>query len=90
MSEELDALIQQKIWTIVPPSLNVNIIGNKWVYRIKYCADGFVESFKAGLVAQGYSQQPGLDYTDTFAPVVKLSTVRMVLFLALQHNWFMH
>ncbi|XP_019241460.1 PREDICTED: uncharacterized protein LOC109221426 [Nicotiana attenuata] len=65
-------------------------VGNKWVFRIKVCANGSVERFKARLVAQGFSRQPGVDYFETFAPVVKPSTVRLVLSLALQRNWFMH
>ncbi|XP_060185225.1 uncharacterized mitochondrial protein AtMg00810-like [Lycium barbarum] len=74
MSVEFDALVQNKTWTLVPPPANANIVGNKWVFRIKFCANGSVERFKAQLVAQGFSQQPGVYYFETFAPVVKPST----------------
>ncbi|XP_070014612.1 uncharacterized mitochondrial protein AtMg00820-like [Nicotiana sylvestris] len=75
MNEEFDALIQNNTWSLVPPPSNANIIGSKWVFRIKYSSDDSVDHYKACLVAQGYSQQPGVDFSETFAPVVKLSTV---------------
>ena len=61
-------------------------MGSKWVFRTKYLPDGSVERLKAHLVVEGYTQVPGLDYTDTFSPVVKASTVRVVLSLLSQIN----
>jgi len=86
MIVEFDALVQNKTWTLVPPPTNVNIVGNKWVYRTKFCANGSIERFKPRLVAQGFSQKPEVDYFETFSPVVKPSTIRLVSSLALQHN----
>jgi len=63
MSEEFNALVQNHTWTLVPPPPNVNIVGNKWVYRIKYGPTGSIDRFKVCLVAHGFSQLPGLDYT---------------------------
>lgn len=86
MSKEFDALIHQHTWDLVPRPNNKNVIGCKWIYRVKRKANGDIDRYKARLVAKGFHQRPGLDYTQTFSPVVKPITVRLVLSLALQHN----
>ncbi|GJS73957.1 zinc finger, CCHC-type containing LTR copia-type gag-polypeptide [Tanacetum coccineum] len=90
MNEEFQALQQNQTWVLVPRPGSANFIGSKWVYRIKYNSDGTIERYKARLVAQGCSQIPGLDYYHTFSPVVKASTVRIVISLAVLHKWKLH
>jgi hypothetical protein len=87
MQLEYDALISNGTWTLCPRPLHHNIIRNKWVYRIKRHADGTVERFKARLVAKGFDQRSGIDYTETFSPVIKPSTIRVILTLAVHFDW---
>ncbi|KAL0451639.1 UNVERIFIED_CONTAM: Retrovirus-related Pol polyprotein from transposon TNT 1-94 [Sesamum latifolium] len=86
MEEELAALERNQTWELVPTPNDVKPISCKWVYKIKRCTDGSIERHKAHLVARGFSQQYGLDYDETFSPVAKLTTVRVLLELAASKN----
>ena len=87
MFSELIALIRHNIWQLIPPLNDCNIVGYKWVFRIKRHADGSVDRFKARLVAKGFNERLGLDYKETFSPVVKPVTIRTVLTLAVMQYW---
>jgi len=87
MKSEHQALLQNKTWHLVSPPKGKNIIDCKWVYRIKKKADGTVDRYKARLVAKGFKQRYGIDYEDTFGPVVKAATIRLVLSIAVSRRW---
>ena len=84
MDDEITTIEKNHTWKLVDPPKNKDIIGLKWVYKTKYNEDGTVQKHKARLVAKGYSQQPGIDFTETFAPVVRMETIRSVLAVAAQ------
>jgi len=90
MQQEVQALHANKTWSLVPPPAHKRPIGCKWVFKIKYNPNGTIDRYKARLVAKGFSQVEGIDYRETFAPVAKLTTVRILLSLAAMQNWHLH
>ncbi|KAJ0617172.1 putative RNA-directed DNA polymerase [Helianthus annuus] len=87
MNCEMEALYRNNTWVVVDLPKGRKPIGCKWVYRIKYKANGEVERYKARLVAKGFNQREGIDFGETFSPVVKMVTVRVVLKLAVNKGW---
>lgn len=87
MADELAALHRNGTWTLVPPVPNANVVNCKWVYRLKTDENGKITRYKARLVAKGFHQQHGVDYHETFSPVIKPVTIRTVLSLAVTNKW---
>ena len=90
MAEEVRASEDNGTWSLKPLPHGKNTLGCKWVYRIKYNADGTVERLKAHLVILGNHQVEGVDYTETFAPVAKMVIVRTFLAVAASKHWELH
>jgi len=90
MVEEFNALTANRTWDLVPAPPNANIVTGKWIYRQKLKSDGSLDRYKARWVLRGFSQQPGVDFEETFSPVVKPATIRTVLSLAISSNWSIH
>ncbi|GKA82043.1 ribonuclease H-like domain-containing protein, partial [Tanacetum coccineum] len=87
MYDEYNALVKNSTWMIVPKPPNVNVVWSMWLFRHKYHVDGSLSRYKARLIANGRTQQVGLDCDDTFSLVVKPATIRTVLSLALSRGW---
>ena len=87
MQEEYNALMRNRTWDLVPLPAGRQAIGCKWVFRIKENADGSINRYKAGLIAKGFHQVHGFDFHETFSPMVKPVTIRVVLTLALSQGW---
>lgn len=87
MDNEYQALMKNKTWHLVPPKKGQNVIDCKWVYKIKRKSDGSIDRYKARLVAKGFKQIFGIDYEDTFSPVVKAATIRLVLSIVVSRGW---
>ena len=88
--EEIRALKKNETWEVMTLPRGKKPVGCKWVFTVKYKADGTVERYKACLVAKGFTQTYDVDYTETFAPVAKLNTIRVLLSLATKLDWSFH
>ncbi len=90
MEEELATLKAAGTWKLEPLPPGANLVGSKWVFRLKKDAAGNVVRHKVRLVAQGFSQVPGVDYFDTFAPVAKLALIWAVLAMSAKLDLKLH
>ncbi|RVW40389.1 Retrovirus-related Pol polyprotein from transposon RE2 [Vitis vinifera] len=87
MSAEFDALLRNETWDLVPSHPTQNLVGCKWIFHTKYLPTGSIDRYKARLVAKGFHQRPDVNYSETFSPVIKPTTVRLVLSLAVSQGW---
>jgi hypothetical protein len=87
MEDEYGALMRNETWRLVPPQPRRNLIDCKWVYKVKHKADGSIDRHKAQLVAKGFKKQLGIDYDDTFSPVIKHATIQLILSLVVSQGW---
>ncbi|GJT73269.1 ribonuclease H-like domain-containing protein [Tanacetum coccineum] len=87
MNKEMDALYRNDNWEICDLPKDRKSIGGKWVFKIKYKSNGEIERYKARYVVKGYNQKEGINFDETFLPVVKIVTVRCLINIAVQNNW---
>lgn len=86
-TDEFNAVTRNHTYDLVPPAPGQNVIDTKWIFTLKYLPNGQIDRYKARLVARGFNQKYGLDYAETFSPVIKSTTVRLVLEQAVRHDW---
>lgn len=87
MEAEYQALMKNDTWELVPRPSDANILRGKWVYKTKRNSDGSIERHKARYVVRGFEQKAGVDFFETFSPVIKPTTIRLVLSIALAYGW---
>ncbi|GJW96197.1 ribonuclease H-like domain-containing protein [Tanacetum coccineum] len=84
---KIDALLRNGTWEIIELPKDRKAIGSKWIYKIKYRSSSEIDRYKARRVAQGFGQKEGIDYAETFSPVVKMVTVRCLLNIVVSKSW---
>ena len=88
--DEMDSLLEHGTWSLTKPPLGRKIIGSKWVFKIKHDENGEAERYKCRLVAQGYMQAQGIDYHETFEPVARFGSIRILLAIAAKRKMYVH
>ena len=76
--EELESMWKIQVWDLVNLPSNQKVVGNKWVLKIKRKVDGSIEKYKVRFVAKGYTQQEGIEYEETFSPIVRFASIRLI------------
>ncbi|GKE87264.1 zinc finger, CCHC-type containing protein, partial [Tanacetum coccineum] len=90
INDEMDSIMGNNTWVLANLRSGYKPFGCKWIFKRKLKVDGTIEKFKARLVIQGFKQKSGIDYFDTYAPVTRISTIRLLIAIASIHNLIIH
>jgi len=90
LNQHLNTLNGYSLWTLVPLPASHNVVSCRWIFKTKLRSDGSIKHHKARLVAQGFFQVQGIDFDDTFSHVLRPTTIRLILSLALIFGWCLH
>jgi hypothetical protein len=87
---EMDSILSNETWELIDQSYGCKHVGCKWMFKKKLRPDGTIDKYKARLVAKDYTQKEGDDFFDTYSPVIRLTTIRVLLSLAVSHGLLVH
>ncbi|GKB99862.1 zinc finger, CCHC-type containing protein, partial [Tanacetum coccineum] len=90
INDEMDSIMGNNTWVLADLPLGCKPLGCKWIFKRKLKVDGTIEQFKAKLVMQGFKQKSGIDYFDTYVPVIRISTIRLLIVMPSIHNLIIH
>ena len=90
MLEKYNSILSNDVWDVVRQPQGKLVVTSKWIYKVKFSADGSGEKCKARFVPRGFSQKEGIDYDETFAPVVRYISIRVIISLASILGWKLH
>jgi hypothetical protein len=90
MIEEYQSIIKNDVWDVVLRPKEKSIVISKWIYKMKHSTDGSIKKYKASFVARGFSQKEGIDYEETFAPMLRYTSIRTTLVIAVVMKWKIH
>ena len=90
MKLELESIKKNNTWTLTTLLFRRIVIGSKQIYRLKYNTDDVIERYKARIIAKEYSQKEGIDYTETFIPVIKFASIRLFLAIIAKEDYEIH
>ena len=90
MLEEYNSILSNDVWEVVPRPQGKSVVTSKWIYKVKFLTDGSVEKCKVRFVARGFSQKEGIDYDETFTPVARYNSIRVIISLASVLGWKLH
>jgi hypothetical protein len=87
---EIDSILSHGTWELIDQTYGCKLMGCKWVFKRKLKPDGTIDKYKARLVAKGYTQKKGEDFFDSYSPVARLTTIRVLLSLSTSHGLLVH
>ena len=90
INDEMDSIMGNGTWVLTDLTPGCKPLGCRWIFKKKMKSDGTIDKFKARLVVQGFRQKAGIDYFDTYAPVARITTIRLLIALAAIHNLVIH